>query len=632
MSKKRDDDEASSEDIDGVETGFVESDMKLKANHLELPMWVCTQSRIFVETSSDLFDEVSELLNRVAEAASRLKYIHEYRLTDNSIMTAFSFGMTPEELIISLDKYSKNILPDNVKSQIRQVGEKNQNLRLVLINGKYYLQAETEDQLKNVLDEKIKTYCNSSITEVKEGEDLYKDLDLNRSVCIVEIKPECVFKLKKRCKKKKRNTRIYEEYHFLKDKQKELFGELRSDCLHPHQAKALQQMFDNEIARSGIIVLPCGSGKTLTAIAACMKIKRSAVVIGNSTQSVLQWKNEFLRWSTVKAESLKLCISDKKEQLGDDACILFTTYSMLSFSGTRQYDGQRIVNDLMKREWGMIIFDEVQSAPTERVRDFCNGIKAQCKLGLTATLVREDKNINELEFMIGPKLYEASWQDLANQGYIAKAKCFEILCPMSTSFYTEYVSAEKNIERRLLSVMNSNKVDACKFLVKQHLAHGDKVIIFCDDLAPASYYSKKLNCVLMDGKTQEEKRRKILDGFRNGEHKVVLFTRVADVSIDLPDASVAIQLSSNGASRRQEAQRLGRILRAKKGAASNRANAYFYTLTSQDTREMYFSQKRQHFLLDKGYVFKTINLQKIMPLKPENKKQDQIVINNIINK
>ena len=388
-------------------------------------------------------------------------------------------------------------------------------------------------------------------------------------------------------------------------------------------------MFDNEIARSGIIVLPCGSGKTLTAIAACCKIKRSTMIIANSTQSVHQWKAEFLRWTTLKEKQIKLCTSGKKEQLGDEPCLLLISYSMLSYRGQRQYEGQLIINDLLRREWGMLIFDEVQTAPTEKIVDFCSKIKVQCKLGLTATLVREDKKISELEFLIGPKLYEASWQDLANQGYIAKALCFEILCPMTNAFYEAYIKATKQATRRTLAVVNPHKVDACIFLVNEHKARGDKIIVFCDDLIPARYYAKRLKCRLMDGKTSEEDRSKILDKFRNNEIDYFVVTRVADTSIDLPDASVAIQLSANGASRRQEAQRLGRILRAKEGATGDRPTAYFYTLTSQDTREMYFSQKRQFFLLDKGYVFRIMNLARLKPLRPEDRKSEEKTIDRI---
>ncbi|KAL7711833.1 DNA 3'-5' helicase [Entamoeba marina] len=618
---------------DDLADGGDETNMRLKPNHEELPMWISTHGRVFVETSNDLLEEVTEFLNRVAEASSRLQHIHEYQITDNSLMTTFSFGMTPNELIDKLDQYSKNYLPNNVCSWIKQVDDKNENYRLILSNGRYYLQGESEKQMRNVFDEKTKLFYVGAFKEVTQGSELYKELGLDHSVYIIEVKPDCVFKLKKRCKHKRRNIRIYEEYHFLKDKTKELPGELRSDDLRLHQNKALQQMFNSEIARSGIIVLPCGSGKTLTAIAACLKIKRSTIVIANSTQSARQWKEEFRKWTTINLSSIKMCTSEKKDQLGDDACLLITTYSMLSFKGPRQYAGQLIMKDLLKREWGMLIFDEVQSAPTDNIIDVCSQIKVQCKLGLTATLVREDKNLRELEFLIGPKLYEASWQDLANQGYIAKARCFEIICPMTTKFYNAYISASQFITKKRLGVINPRKVEACKFLVDAHLSRGDKVIVFCDDLTPARYYAKQLKCSnsFMDGATSEEKRAKILESFRNNETNLIVFTRVADTSIDLPDASVAIQLSANGASRRQEAQRLGRILRAKKDVPSNRASAYFYSLTSQDTKEMYFSQKRQHFLLDKGYVFKVMPLQDIKKLKSENEKKDERTIEYITN-
>ncbi|KAL7717759.1 DNA 3'-5' helicase [Entamoeba marina] len=619
-----------SDSEDDLEDGGYETNMRLKPNHKELPIWITTDSKIFVETSNSLLEEVTKFLNRVAESSSRLQHIHEYKITDNSLMGAFSFGMTPNELINKLDQYSKNYLPNNVCSWIKQVDDKNENYRLILSNGRYYLQGESEKQMRNVFDEKTKHFYEGVFKEVTQGSELYKELGLDHSVYIIEVKSNYVTKLKKVCKYKRRNIRIYEEYHFLKDKTKELPGELKSDNLRLHQNIALQHMFNNEIARSGIIILPCGSGKTLTAIAACLKIKRSTIIISNSTQSARQWKEEFRKWSTVNPlMQLKYIHQKKKDQLGDDACILLTTYSMLAFDGPRQYSGELIMKDLLKREWGMIIYDEVQSAPTEKNVKVCSQIKVQCKLGLTATLVREDEKIGRLEFLIGPKLYEASWQDLTDQGFIAKPRCFEIICPMSTVFYNAYLSANETKTKKYLEIINPRKVEACKFLVDAHLSRGDKVIVFCDKLAPARYYAKQLECSdsFMEGGTSDEKRAKILESFRNNETNLILFTRVGDTSIDLPDASVAIQLSANGSSRRQEAQRLGRILRIKKDVPSGRAPAYFYSLTSQDTKEIYFSQKRQRFLLDKGYEYKLMPLQDIKTLHHENEKKDTKLIN-----
>ncbi|EDR23627.1 rad25/xp-B DNA repair helicase, putative [Entamoeba dispar SAW760] len=625
MHKKRDTSDDSSEDSLEDMKESTDYDMRLKPNHPELPMWVSSNLRIVVETSNDMFKEVSDYLSRVAQVKSRMEHMHEYQLTPTSIMTAFSFGSTPEAMISTLEKYSKNYLPDNVKSQIRQAGEKKQNFRLVLINGKYYLQAESQEQMKKVMEENFKQFYEGSAREVKESDELYRELDLDHHVFIIEVKQTSVFKLKKKCKKKK--VRVYEEYHFLRDKQKELPIQLRKDCLRPHQERALQQIFDNEMARSGIVVLPCGAGKTLTAIAACSKIKRSTIVLTHTTQSVFQWKEEFLKWSTIKPDAIKLCVSSKKEQLGDDACVLITSYSMLSHTGEREYAGQRIIDDLLKREWGFIIFDEVHGSTTDNIEKFVCKIKAQCKLGLTATLIREDDRIRDLEFMIGPMLYEASWQELAKQGYIANAKCFEVICPMTKTYYSAYVEADDSKLKQCLAQLNPNKIDACKYLLEQHKAHGDKIIIFCNELKPAGFYKEKLKLqkCYMDGNTSEEHRRNLLDQFRRDEISVIFCSKIGDVGLDLPDASVAIQLSSSSGSRRQEAQRLGRILRAKDGTNS----AYFYTLTSKDTREMYFSQRRQRVMRQNGYTFKVIDSAVIKPLRKEDPAKEGKDINYV---
>jgi DNA excision repair protein ERCC-3 len=252
-------------------------------------------------------------------------------------------------------------------------------------------------------------------------------------------------------------------------------------------------------------------------------------------------------------------------------------------------------------------------------------VSAQCKLGLTATLVREDDKITDLNFLIGPKLYEANWLELQNKGFLAKVQCCEVWCPMTPEFYREYL-ATRSRKKSLLFTMNPNKFRICQYLIKLHEARNDKIIIFSDNVFALKHYAITLGCPYIYGPTSQQERLQILQNFQhNPKVNCIFVSKVADTSFDLPDANVLIQISSHGGSRRQEAQRLGRILRAKKENTGEEFNAFFYSLVSQDTMEMYYASKRQRFLINQGYSYKVIN--RLGNLEDENlfysKKEEQ---------
>jgi DNA excision repair protein ERCC-3 len=231
--------------------------------------------------------------------------------------------------------------------------------------------------------------------------------------------------------------------------------------------------------------------------------------------------------------------------------------------------------------------------------------RSRCKLGLTATLVREDGKIDVLNAQIGPKLFEANWLDLQERGYIATVSCAEVWCEMTPEFFREYLRASAAIQR-LLYAMNPNKFRSCEFLMKYHESRGDKVIIFSDNVFALRMYAKKLERPCIDGGVAQNERMRWLQQFKSGgKFSTILISKVGDTSIDLPEANVIIQIASHFGARRQEAQRLGRILRPK-ARTGDEYNAFFYTLISRDTQEMFYSGKRQQFLVDQGYAFRVI--------------------------
>ena len=286
--------------------------------------------------------------------------------------------------------------------------------------------------------------------------------------------------------------------------------------------------------------------------------------------------------------------------------ILISTYSMITLTGKRSYETEKVMEWLKGKEWGLMLLDEVHTIPAKMFRRVLTIVKAQCKLGLTATLVREDDKITDLNFLIGPKLYEANWLELQNKGYLARVQCSEVWCPMQAEFYREYLTMTSR-KRSLLFTMNPNKFRICQYLIKLHENRNDKIIVFSDNVFALEHYARKLNCPYIYGPTSQQERLQILQNFQfNPKVNTIFVSKVADTSFDLPDANVLIQISSHGGSRRQEAQRLGRILRAKRDS-SDEYNAFFYTLVSQDTMEMYYASKRQRFLMNQGYSYKVIN-------------------------
>ncbi|KAF5094135.1 hypothetical protein D0Z03_002174 [Geotrichum reessii] len=443
-----------------------------------------------------------------------------------------------------------------------------------------------------------------SVFQSAIGLDRDDDDDLD-AVHSFEIASSSVEIVKKRCQEI--DYPVLEEYDFRNDARNvDLDIDLKpSTQIRPYQEKSLSKMFGNGRARSGIIVLPCGAGKTLVGITAACTIRKSVIVLCTSSVSVYQWRQQFLQWCTIQPENVAVFTSENKEKFQGDAGLVVSTYSMVANTRNRSHDSQKMMDFLTSREWGFIILDEVHVVPAAMFRRVVTTIAAHAKLGLTATLLREDDKIDDLNFLIGPKLYEANWMDLSQKGHIANVQCAEVWCPMTAEFYQEYLNVNAR-KRMLLYIMNPSKFQACQFLIDYHEKRGDKIIVFSDNVYALKAYALKLGKPFIFGSTPQQERMLILKNFQyNDNVNTIFLSKVGDTSIDLPEATCLIQISSHYGSRRQEAQRLGRILRAKRRNDEG-FNAFFYSLVSKDTQEMYYSTKRQAFLVDQGYAFKVI--------------------------
>ncbi|KAI9818353.1 MAG: DNA repair helicase RAD25 [Phylliscum demangeonii] len=632
--------------------------LSLKPDHDNRPLWIDpSKGRIILESFSPLAAHAQDFLTTVAEPLSRPIHLHEYKLTAHSLYAAVSVGLDPKDIIGVLDRLSKVPIPDDIREFIESCTKSYGKVKLVLKHNRFFLETTDPATLQMMLKDEIigptRAEGAEEVTKEKapkmgdlvipgtknfaaakqqlqqpqpqdatrppeeaagaaKEDDIFVTLredddddDDTDQVQSFEIRNENVEVVQKRCLEL--GYPVLEEYDFRNDEANaNLDIDLKPSAqIRSYQEKSLSKMFGNGRAKSGIIVLPCGAGKTLVGITAACTIKKGTVILCTSSMSVVQWRNEFLKWSNINPNDIAIFTSDHKEKFSRNTGIIVSTYSMVTQTRTRSHDAQKMMEFLTSREWGLMILDEVHVVPASIFRRVTHSIATHSKLGLTATLLREDDKIRDLNFLIGPKLYEANWMELADQGHIAKVQCAEVWCPMTTEFYQEYLR-ETPRRRALLYIMNPRKFQACQFLINYHESRGDKVIVFSDNVYALEKYALALKKAYIYGGTPQPERLRILENFQhNPQVNTIFLSKIGDTSLDLPEATCLIQISSHYGSRRQEAQRLGRILRAKRRNDEG-FNAFFYSLVSKDTQEMFYSSKRQAFLVDQGYAFKVI--------------------------
>ena len=628
------------------------SQMTMKSDHASRPLYVAPDGHIFLESFSPVYKHARDFLIAISEPICRPRFIHEFRLTPYSLYAAVSVGLETEDIIEYLTRLSKTTIPQGIVDFIKLCTQSYGKVKLVLKHNRYYVESshvkviqtllrdpdiaqcrKVGDEEEGSAEYQVSTFVGKQALQLnkpqndgkrEEGgsgdassvpsdiKDLYERIDNEEEnsveeteVVSFEVNQEHVELLQKRCIELE--YPLLAEYDFRNDTvNPDLKIDLKpTTVLRPYQEKSLRKMFGNGRARAGVIVLPCGAGKTLVGVTAACTVRKRCMVLCTSGVAVEQWRSQFKLWSTADDSMICRFTSDAKDK-PHGCSIAISTYSMMGHTMKRAYESEKVMEWIRSQEWGLMILDEVHTIPAKQFRRVLTVVQSHCKLGLTATLVREDDKISDLNFLIGPKLYEANWMELQNGGYIAKVQCAEVWCPMTPEFYREYLSI-KSRKRMLLYVMNPNKFRACQFLVRFHERRNDKIVVFSDNVFALREYAIRMGKPYIYGPTSQGERLHILQNFiHNPKVNTIFISKVGDNSIDLPAANVLIQISSHGGSRRQEAQRLGRILRAKKGSLAEEYNAFFYSLVSQDTIEVAFSTKRQRFLVNQGYAFKAI--------------------------
>jgi DNA excision repair protein ERCC-3 len=587
--------------------------------------------RIILQTMTDYYKEIVDFLVAIGEPIVRTKNFHEYELTKFSLYSASSMGVETSDIIQILENISKNALQKDLKDFIIENTKTYGMARLLLKKKRYFISCKNQEVF-NIIKEIQEVKISNQKVIYQENKPM--ELDDNNPEDVIppnciEISSKDFGSVRSACEREK--YPLLEEYAFKEDEGNilNITPKFKSP-VRPYQEKALNIMCSNGIARSGIIVLPCGAGKTLVGILAICTIKRNTIIICNNNVAVKQWYREINDWVNITVKDKLnekedknrfICrfTSNQKDPLWNfkkEAGILITSFTMLSFTGKRSAEVEKALEQLREVDWGLMVIDEVQLLPAKTFSEIIKEkYKSHCKLGLTATLVREDEGIKDLHLLIGPKLYEANWLDLQKDGFLARVKCIEIWSEMHPDFYKDYLEIKDYDYQKLLYVSNPNKYLVTLYLLQKH--EGDKIIIFSDNLFTIKQYNefflkKNINFKMIHGKISNKQRENILSEFRSESGmNILLMTKVGDISIDIPNANVIIQVSSHFGSRMQEAQRFGRILRAKKDILSE-YNAFFYTIVSKNTEEMKYSTKRHRFLVDQGYYFTIMNDKKII--------------------
>jgi DNA excision repair protein ERCC-3 len=367
--------------------------------------------------------------------------------------------------------------------------------------------------------------------------------------------------------------------------------ELHQDtwALRSYQLEAVQSFW---AGGSGVVVLPCGAGKTLVGAAAMAQASATTLILVTNTVAGRQWKRELIARTSLTEEEIGEYSGERKEIRP----VTIATYQVLT---TRRGGVFPHLDVFGARDWGLVIYDEVHLLPAPIFR-FTADLQARRRLGLTATLVREDGREGDVFSLIGPKRYDAPWKDIEAQGWIAPADCTEVRVTLTDEERMSYATAEPE-ERYRVAATARSKLPVVRALVERH--HDDQILVIGGYIDQLHSLSEYLNAPVVQGSTTNKERERLFDAFRAGEIPTLVISRVGNFSIDLPEAAVAIQVSGTFGSRQEEAQRLGRVLRPK----ADRRQAHFYTVVARDTIDTEYAAHRQRFLAEQGYAYTIVD-------------------------
>ncbi|WP_379153249.1 DNA repair helicase XPB [Paenibacillus sp. sgz5001063] len=549
-------------------------------------MGACTVRKdgsLLLECGHSGFEAARMLLADFCELVKSLPAYHTYRITHLSLWNAAASGRTAEDILQNLALLSSSGVPAGLEEEIRLLVSRYGRLQLHTDSADPSLLILRADN-PGLMDELAEQNCLSGVGLIRTAPLEYRCPSEQRGLLKQEL------------------TRMgypVLDYAGYRDGQaldvpwkesapsgtasvKDVFG------LRDYQEAAVRRF--KEMGASGVVVLPCGAGKTIVGLAVLASLQCETLILTSSATSVAQWRDELLERTGLNEESVGEYSGVKREVLP----VTVATYQMLTHRRSR---GGAFVhmNLFTQRNWGLIIYDEVHLLPAPVFRATAD-IQATRRLGLTATLVREDGRESDVFSLIGPKCYELPWKVLEKQGWIASVDCIEVVVPMLAEIRLKYLYAGEK-EKFRIAACNPAKIAAVTRIVNAH--PDEAVLVIGQYLDQLNQLAASLGAPLITGKTPQRQRSELYSAFRDGKIRILVVSKVANFAVNLPDASVGIEVSGAYGSRQEEAQRLGRILRPKSGENK----AYFYTLVSGESREQDFALRRRRFLTEQGYDY-----------------------------
>ena len=596
-------------------------------NRFENPLIVQSDRTILLDVHAPRAGECRQALVPFAELEKSPEHLHTYKLTPLSLWNAAGAGFTPEDAISVLNEYSKYDVPQSVEVWIQETAGRFGKLRLV--EGYSIEVPKKFDKDGNPSEETVK---EEYLYMVTDSQNVFREINASRVgkkyLQMAEYKePE-----------NPKTTLTENERKFCFSLPLTLRGTIKQELLQmgwpvkddvpmgdgePLEINLREttlsgkpfaiRQYQREAAESivgdkgpgtgfGTIVLPCGAGKTIVGMTTMSLLKTNTLVITTNISAVHQWIDELL-------DKTNLTRDDIAEYTGESKTIkpvTVATYQILTWRPEKEgpYPHFSIFKE---RNWGLIVYDEVHMLPAPVFRVVAE-IQAVRRIGLTATLVREDGCEGHVFSLVGPKRYDVPWKDLEHSGFIATAECIEVKVNLPESMEIDYAVAEQRKKHKIASE-NPAKLDFVKALVEK--SPDDKILVIGQYIEQLNQIAKMLSCPIITGKTPNTERDEIYRKFRTSEIKVLVVSKVANFAIDLPDASMAIQVSGTFGSRQEEAQRLGRILRPKE------RKSRFFTLITRNTVEEEFGSNRQKFLAEQGYSYRIARCETVADLDEE---------------
>jgi DNA excision repair protein ERCC-3 len=536
------------------------------------PLIVQSDKTLLLDIDHPMSTECRRAIAPFAELERSPEHIHTYRLTPLGLWNARAAGHDAEQVIDTLIKYSRYAVPHSILIDVAETMSRYGRLRLEMdpVHGLILITTDTA-----VLEEVIRAKKIAPLLGARIDPETITVLPSQRG----QIKQSLL-----------RLGWPAEDFAGYVDGQAHEISLVQKDWkIRPYQELAAEGFWHGG---SGVVVLPCGAGKTIDGAAAMAHAKATTLILVTNTIAARQWREELLKRTTLNEDEIGEYSGAKKEIRP----VTIATYQVM----TKKKNGVYAHLDLFDSyDWGLIIYDEVHLLPAPIFR-FTADIQSRRRLGLTATLVREDGMEGEVFSLIGPKRFDVPWKEIEAQGYIAPAECIEVRVNLTETERLAYATAEPENRYRNCATTRTKR-DVVQALVEKHA--DDQVLVIGQYIDQLDDLSEVLGAPLIKGETPIKEREILFNQFRTGEIKCLVVSKVANFSIDLPDATIAIQVSGAFGSRQEEAQRLGRILRPK----SDGRGAKFYSVISRDTIDQDFAQNRQRFLAEQGYSYKIID-------------------------